>query len=117
MAHQGKSIRQEQISRLLQKTLSMMLISDLPLLSHQIVSISMVHVNKSGTHAKIYLSCSLEEDPKPVLAFFLQKRRYIRYLLGQKLSGKMQNIPQLSFYIDHRITKMERTLHLIEQIG
>lgn len=117
MTHQGRSIRQEQTGRLLQKTLSMMLISDLPSLSRQIISVAMVHVNKSGTHAKVYLSCSLEEDTKQILEFFLQRRRYIRYLLGRKLSSRIQNIPQLSFHIDNRITKMERTLHLIEQIG
>lgn len=116
MIHQKTSIRQQQLNKLIQKELANLFLTESHILTNHIITITAVYISKDLSHAKVYVSCALDEDPQKTMHHIMQQKHHIRHLLGKKLAHKIQRIPNLHFYKDQSIAQMEHTLRLMDQL-
>ncbi|OFX73203.1 MAG: ribosome-binding factor A [Bacteroidetes bacterium GWE2_29_8] len=98
------SIRQNKISRLVQKEISEIILFDTKnnaLGRSVIVTVTSVKVSQDLSIAKIYLSIfSTNNTKEEILKLIKQKSSEYRNLLGIKVRHQLRIVPQLAFYID-----------------
>lgn len=95
------SIRQNKISRLIQKELSEIFqLESKSTLRGKMISVTIVRVSKDLSVAKIYLSIFPSEGAEEVLKQINQINGKIRGALGHKVGKQLRIIPALSFFID-----------------
>jgi ribosome-binding factor A len=105
------SIRQNKVSRLIQKELA-------EIFQHlsrehfrgKLISVTVVRVSKDLSVAKIYLSIFPSEGTDEMMKLIKQLSPQIRGLLGNKVGKQLRIIPELAFFIDD-------SLDYIDNIG
>ncbi|HLP34568.1 MAG TPA: 30S ribosome-binding factor RbfA [Amoebophilaceae bacterium] len=119
MAPAIRSVRKEQMCRLLYKELGTLFLTEaIALLDNTLVSVAAVYMGKDFGVAKVYLSFSLHEEKKEAL---MQRITYhkqtIRRLLGKRLAHRVRKIPDLLFYADDTVMQGARVTALIDQLS
>ena len=110
------TVRKEQIARIVQKELGMLLLSEsTTLLSNAIVSVTAVDIASDASMAKVYLSFSLHATKADLFKRIVSKKNVIRKLLGKRIASKMHKIPDLKFYMDDAVIQGARVTALIDQ--
>lgn len=95
------SIRQNKVSRLIQKELaSFFQQQSRELFRGKMISVTVVRVSKDMSVAKVYLSIFPSPDADVTLELIKQLSGQIRGELGRKVGKQLRVIPELSFYLD-----------------
>lgn len=95
------SIRQNKVSRLIQKELAdFFLHESRNLFKGKMISVTVVRISKDLSVARVYLSIFPSEGSKEVLALVKQLSGQIRGFLGNKVGKQLRIVPNLDFFID-----------------
>ncbi len=103
------SIRQQKISKLLQKEFSKLLLKEIKhLCGKAFVTVTMVRVTSDLGIARFYLSVFATEDKEAFINNFTENSAEVRFLLGKKLRNNLRHIPEIHFYIDDSLDYIEK---------
>jgi len=105
------SIRQNKVSRLIQKELAEFFQQESrELFNGKMISVTVVRVSKDLSVARVYLSIFPSDGSKEFIALVKQISGQIRGYLGHKVAKQLRIVPELDFFIDD-------SLDYIENIG
>lgn len=107
--------RQNRISRLLQKELSLIFQSQTRQMHGIMVSVTRVKVSPDLSICTAYLSIFPSERSDELLKNIQQNTSTIRYDLGQRVRNQLRIIPELRFFIDDSLDYLERIDELLKQ--
>lgn len=110
------SIRQNKVSRLIQKELAA--IFQLESREHfksKMISVTVVRVSKDLSVAKIYLSIFPADGTEEILKLIRQLKPQLRGMLGNKIGKQIRIIPELDFFIDDSLDYIEKLDHILKK--
>ncbi|MCR5070253.1 MAG: 30S ribosome-binding factor RbfA [Prevotella sp.] len=107
--------RQNRISRLLQKELSLIFQSQTRQMRGIMVSVTRVKVSPDLSICTAYLSIFPSEKSNELLNNINQNVSTIRYDLGQRVRNQLRIIPELRFFIDDSLDYLERIDDLLKK--
>lgn len=110
------SIRQNKISRLLQKELAELFQRETQ--EHfkgKLISVTIVRISSDLSVARVYLSIFPSEGSAEVLKLIKQIGPQIRGLLGRKVGKQLRIIPELDFFIDDSLDYIDNLNHILHQ--
>lgn len=109
------SIRTERVSQLIKQQISETLTRDIETEGYGLLTVTDVMVTPDLRIAKVYVShFQSGKSDEDVLAFFEEHARSIRMAVGK--SVRLKFTPELRFYIDQTLDKVERLEELIRKI-
>ncbi len=110
-----ETTRQQKISRLVHKDLSMIFQSmGRTLFTGVMITVTKVYVTKDLSLAKIYLSLFTTGDKNAVLDQIRMHTREIRKELGIREHNQLRIIPELQFFIDDSLDYIENIDKLLK---
>ena len=110
-----ESMRQQKISRMIQKELgSVLLRQGRDLFGHSMITVTKVSVTKDLSVAKIYLSLFGTKDKPALLALIRHHGKDLRFILGQSLHKQLRIIPELQFFEDDSLDYIDNIDHLLK---
>ena len=107
--------RQNRISRLLQKELSLIFQSQTRAMHGVMVSVTRVNVSPDLSICTAYLSIFPSEKGEELLQNIRQNASTVRYDLGQRVRNQLRVIPELRFFIDDSLDYIEKIDELLKQ--
>lgn len=109
------SIRQNKVSRLIQRELSGMFQNECKeIIAGAMVSVTMVRVSPDLSYAKIYLSIFPSDRIEVTMNSLEEKNKSIRFILGKKVGKQMRIIPELRFFVDDSLDYIEKIDNLLK---
>lgn len=108
------SIRQQKVSRLIQKELSALFQNEVKHLAKgQIVSVTAVRVTPDLSFARVYASVFPTKQPGEFIDHFNESINEIRYVLFPKIRNDLRIMPDIQFYLDDTLDKAARIEDLL----
>lgn len=107
--------RQNRISRLLQKELSLIFQSQTRMMHGVMVSVTRVKISPDLSICTAYLSVFPSEKGEEIIAAVNKNQATIRYDLGQKVRNQLRIIPELRFFIDDSLDYIDRIDELLKK--
>ena len=109
-----ESRRQSKVSRLLQKELGTLFVSDLKSLTGKsIVSVTVVRISPDLGYARVYLSIFSPGGETGVLENIQDHTSEVRGKLGNKVRNSLKKVPELQFFEDDSLDYSERINELL----
>lgn len=109
------SIRQEKVSRLIQKDLSEIFQREVPELTEgKMVSVTTVRIAPDLGSARVYLSIFPGKDAEGILINVRENVHQLRTLLAKRVKNQMRKVPELHFYIDDSYDYAQRIDELLQ---
>ncbi len=109
------STRQNKISRLIQKELAGIFISELKSeFMGLLVSVTEVRVTSDLSLARCYLSIYPSDKSEMTLNHIRHMVRPIRGILGNKIAKQIRIIPELEFFVDDSLNYLEKSDRLLK---
>lgn len=103
------SIRQNKVSRLIQRELSDMFQKECKeYTGGAMLSVTTVRVSPDLSYAKVYLSIFPSNMVETAMNLLNEKNKNIRFLLGKKVGKQMRIIPELRFFVDDSLDYIEK---------
>lgn len=111
------SIRQNKISRLIQKELGEIFVREAPVhFFNSLISVTVIRMSPDFALARVYLSIySTESTPEKVFDVIQLQKKHVRNLLGQKIKNQVRIIPELAFFIDDSVDYFNRIEELLKK--
>ena len=100
--------RQNRISRLLQKELSLIFQSQTRMMHGVMVSVTKVKISPDLSICTAYLSVFPSEKGEEILQNIIANEKTIRYDLGKNVRNQLRIIPELRFFLDDSLDYLER---------
>jgi ribosome-binding factor A len=111
-----ESIRQNKISRLIQKEMSEMFQAELGnIRGHAMITVTQVSVTSDLSIARIYLSLFATQDKEALFKKVTENQREIRHLLAKRVKKQLRVVPNLEFHIDDTLDYIEHIEDLLKQ--
>jgi ribosome-binding factor A len=111
-----ETIRQNKISRLIQKEMGEMFQMELGnIRGHAMITVTQVNVTKDLSIARIYLSLFATDDKKALFERILVNQREIRHLLAMRVKKQLRVVPDLEFHIDDTLDYIQHIEDLLKQ--
>jgi ribosome-binding factor A len=107
--------RQNRISRLLQKELSVIFQEQTRAMHGVMVSVTRVKISPDLSICTAYLSIFPSERADELLSNIEQNQKSIRYNLGQRVRNQLRIIPELRFFIDDSLDYIDRIDELLKK--
>ena len=107
--------RQNRISRLIQKELSLIFQSQTRMMHGVMVSVTRVKISPDLSICTAYLSIFPSEKGEEILSAVTQNQATIRYDLGQRVRNQLRIIPELRFFIDDSLDYLNRIDELLKK--
>jgi len=107
--------RQNRISRLLQKELSLIFQSQTRMMHGVMVSVTRVKISPDLSICTAYLSIFPSEKGEEILKNVTANQSTIRYDLGQRVRNQLRIIPELRFFIDDSLDYIDRIDELLKK--
>lgn len=107
--------RQNRISRLLQKELSLIFQSQTRMMHGVMVSVTRVKISPDLSICTAYLSIFPSEKGEEILKAVTTNQATIRYDLGQRVRNQLRIIPELRFFIDDSLDYIEHIDELLKK--
>lgn len=107
--------RQNRISRLLQKELSLIFQSQTRMMHGVMVSVTRVKVSPDLSICTAYLSIFPSEKGEEIIKAVNTNQATIRYDLGQRVRNQLRIIPELRFFIDDSLDYIDRIDELLKK--
>lgn len=109
------SIRQNKVSRLIQRDLSEMFQQECKEFAvGAMLSVTTVRVSPDLSYAKIYVSIFPSNRVEMVMKSLEEHNRTIRFLLGRKIGKQMRIIPELRFFVDDSLDYIDKIDELLK---
>ncbi|HPB05672.1 MAG TPA: 30S ribosome-binding factor RbfA [Prolixibacteraceae bacterium] len=109
------SIRQNKVSRLIQKELAEIFQHESrELFRGKMISVTVVRVSKDLSVAKIYLSIFPSEGNDEIMKLIKQVSPQIRGLLGNKVGKQLRIIPELAFFVDDSLDYIDNIDNILK---
>lgn len=105
--------RQNKISRLLQKELSIIFQEQTRAMHGVMVSVTRVKVSPDLSICTAYLSIFPSERGEELLGNIETNMKSIRYALGQRIRYQLRVVPELRFFIDDSLDYIDRIDQLL----
>ena len=110
-----KKTRQNRISRLLQKELSLIFQSQTRMMHGVMVSVTRVKISPDLSICTAYLSIFPSEKGEEIIKAVTKNQATIRYDLGQKVRNQLRIIPELRFFIDDSLDYINHIDELLKK--
>ena len=107
--------RQNRISRLLQKELSLIFQSQTRMMHGVMVSVTKVRVSPDLSICTAYLSVFPSEKGEEILKNINANEKTIRFDLGKKVRNQLRIIPELRFFLDDSLDYLEHIDELLKK--
>ena len=107
--------RQNRISRLLQKELSLIFQSQTHMMHGVMVSVTKVRVSPDLSICTAYLSVFPSEKGEEILKNINANEKTIRFDLGRKVRNQLRIIPELRFFLDDSLDYLEHIDELLKK--
>ncbi|TGX82481.1 30S ribosome-binding factor RbfA [Palleniella muris] len=107
--------RQNRISRLLQKELSLIFQSQTRMMHGVMVSVTRVRISPDLSVCTAYLSVFPSERGEEIIKNVNKNQATIRYDLGRRVRNQLRIIPELRFFIDDSLDYIERIDELLKE--
>lgn len=107
--------RQNKISRLLQKELSVIFQEQTRAMHGVMVSVTRVRISPDLSVCTAHLSIFPSERGTEILANVEKNTKSIRYELGQRVRNQLRIIPELRFFIDDSLDYIDRIDELLKR--
>lgn len=109
------SVRQNKVSRLIQKELSTLFQQECKEYSAgAMMTITSVRVSPDLSYAKIYVSIFPSSMVEKTMESLDTYNKNIRFLLGKKVGKQLRIIPELRFFIDDSLDYIEKIDNLLK---
>ena len=109
------SIRQNKVSRLIQKELAEIFQHESrELFRGKMISVTVVRVSKDLSVAKIYLSIFPSEGNEEIMKLIKQLTPQIRGLLGNKVGKQLRIKPELAFFVDDSLDYIDNIDNILK---
>lgn len=110
-----ESIRQQKVSRLLQREIGEIFTKkEVNLSVNLMISVTQVRVSPDLGIAKSYLSLFPSNNREELLNEIRKHAKEIRYILGKKVGQQLRHIPDLHFYLDDSFDYAEKIDQLLK---
>ena len=110
-----ESMRQQKISRMIQKDLGNAFLREgRNLFGGAMITVTKVNVTKDLSLAKIYLSLFGTRDKPALLALIRHHGKDLRFHLGQNLHNQLRIIPELQFFEDDSLDYIDNIENLLK---
>jgi len=110
-----ESVRQQKVSRLLQKELGMLFQKEFQHLSQgNIISITTVRITPDLGYAKVYVSAFPTKDPKALVENLNTNIHEISHTLNQRVKNQFRVMLELRFYHDDSMEYAQRIDELLK---
>lgn len=107
--------RQNRISRLLQKELSLIFQSQTRMMHGVMVSVTRVKISPDLSVCTAYLSIFPSNKGEDLLKNIQTNEKTIRYELGTRVRNQLRIIPELRFFIDDSLDYIEHIDELLKK--
>ena len=107
--------RQNKISRLLQKELSVIFQEQTRAMHGVMVSVTRTKISPDLSICTAYLSIFPSERGEELLANIEKNTKQIRYTLGQRIRNQLRIVPELRFFIDDSLDYIDRIDELMKK--
>ena len=107
--------RQNRISRLLQKELSLIFQSQTRQMHGVMVSVTRVKISPDLSICTAYLSVFPSEKAKEIMENINANEKTIRYELGTRIRHQMRIVPELRFFLDDSLDYIDRIDQLLAE--
>ncbi|WP_036879643.1 30S ribosome-binding factor RbfA [Xylanibacter oryzae] len=107
--------RQNKISRLLQKELSVIFQSQTRMMHGVMVSVTRVRISPDLSICTAYLSIFPSEKSDEILKNVTANEKTIRYELGTRVRHQLRIIPELRFFVDDSLDYIEHIDSLLKE--
>lgn len=104
-----ESVRQQKVSRLIQKELSALFQSQFGHLSQgKMVSITVVRITPDLSFARVYLSVFPSQESKAVVEHYNDHLSEVSHALNQRIRNQFRKMPEIRFYHDDSLDYADR---------
>lgn len=112
-----ESVRQNKISRLIQKTMGELLQSELrEYAKGALLTVTQVRITPDLSIARVFFSIYAPAGNKQeVFSALNENKKIFRRELGNKLKSQLRTIPDLEFFIDDSLDFIDRIDELLKQ--
>jgi len=108
-----ETTRQQKVNSLLQKDLAEILLREV-IVPNTMISVTRVSVTPDMSIARVNLSVFATKDKTAVLKQIQAKKSEIRYLLGERIKNQLRVVPNLQFFLDDSLDRIERIDELLK---
>lgn len=117
MEEVGATLRQQKVSRQLQRDFSEMFQNELRALAEGcLISVTDVWISQDLEQAKVYISIFPKEHEQEIFENIQSKGKEIRYQLGKRVRHQLRLVPELLFRLDQSLDEVEKLEGLLAQI-
>lgn len=109
-----ESKRQEKISKLIQRDLSEIMQSSAATYHHAMITVTKVGVTSDLSLARVYVSIFATSDKQSILKLIQDNQHEIRFELGKRVKNQLRKVPELQFFEDDSLDRIERIEELLD---
>lgn len=110
-----ESVRQQKISRLLQKEIGALIQHHFAHLTKgNIVSVTVVRITPDLSFARIYLSAFPEKNPTKLIDSFNENVNEVNRLLYPRIRNQFRKMPEIRFYHDDSLDYADRINQILK---
>lgn len=107
--------RQNRISRLLQKELSLIFQGQTRQMHGVMISVTRVKISPDLSICTAYLSIFPSEKSEELLQNIQRNASQVRYELGQRVRNQLRIIPELRFFLDDSLDYLDKIDELLKK--
>jgi ribosome-binding factor A len=108
-----ETTRQQKVNSLLQKDLADILLRDV-IIPNTMISVTRVNITPDMSVARVNLSIFATKDKTAAFKQILTRKAEIRHLLGERVKHQLRIVPDLQFFIDDSLDRIERIDELLK---
>jgi len=109
-----ETTRQEKIARLLQKELGELFLLYARQLQGVLITVTEVRVTTDLSLGRVFLSVFPTDKSSEVMSQVETDTKSIRFELGKRVRHQLRIVPELSFYLDESMEKLEHIDQLLK---
>lgn len=108
-----ESMRQQKVSRLIQKELGDIFLLDSKKMAGVLVSVTEVRISPDLGFAKVFLSIFPSDKGEALIKNIQENIKSIRYDLGKRVGKQLRIVPDLAFHLDTSLDYLENIDNLL----
>jgi len=110
-----ETTRQEKIARLLQKELGELFLLYARQLQGVLITVTEVRVTTDLSLARVFLSVFPTDKAAGIMPQVQADTKSIRFELGKRVRHQLRIVPEISFYLDESMEKLEHIDQLLKK--
>lgn len=111
-----ESMRQQKISRLIQKDIGEIFQKDgVTFSANTLITVTKVNVTRDLSIARVYLSLFSSQKKEDLIDKINKRKNEIRYKLGVKVRNQLRKVPELEFFEDDSLDYIDNIENLLKK--